>query len=296
MRYLAILCIILTTVMSVTVTANGKCERPLARTESCECKPKSAGLLNLADGKLRVCDGTEWKIVQFTTSLGSSSDNPGDSCKHILDNDKQAADGVYWITLTYKREAFPVYCDMANGGWTMVFKAVSGAKGVAYENYKSAETYAEDEMAALDVTNSYPNDYKNRIVLNWDKFGASEARVVLYKGTESVKELKFNVRGSNNVDWFKFERLTEYPWNDMATVPRNLFTIEEAAWKRSFFINSVYAGCGGDVGWMLITGFPCDWEKHFGEHSVIYSNVPGRTNWNHYGNIDKADTMVVFLR
>ena len=29
-------------------------------------------------------------------------------------------------------------------------------------------------MAALDVTNQYPNDYKNRIVLNWAKFGASE--------------------------------------------------------------------------------------------------------------------------
>ena len=46
----------------------------------------------------------------------------------------------------------------------MVFKAVSGGKGVAYENYKSGETYAENEMAALDVTNQYPNDYKNRIV------------------------------------------------------------------------------------------------------------------------------------
>lgn len=102
MRYLAILCIILTTVMSFTVAANRKCDRPLASAGSCECKPKSAGLLNLADGKLRVCDGTEWKIVQFTIPLGSSSDNPGDSCKHILDNDKQAADGVYWITLTCK--------------------------------------------------------------------------------------------------------------------------------------------------------------------------------------------------
>ena len=59
-------------------------------------------------------------------------------------------------------------------GWTMVFKAVSGGKGVAYENYKSGETYAENEMAALDVTNQYPNDYKNRIVLNWGQFGASE--------------------------------------------------------------------------------------------------------------------------
>lgn len=85
------------------------------------------------------------------------------------------------------------------------------------------------------------------------------------------------------MDWFKFEKLTEYPWNDMATAPRNLFTIEETPWKRSFFINSVYAGCGRDVGWIVITGFPCDWEKHFGQHSVIYSNVPHRTNWNHYG-------------
>ena len=56
----------------------------------------------------------------------------------------------------------------------MVFKAVPGGKGVAYENYQSDETYAENEMAALNVTNKYRSDYKNRIVLNWDQFGASE--------------------------------------------------------------------------------------------------------------------------
>ena len=56
----------------------------------------------------------------------------------------------------------------------MVFKAVTGANQVAFEAYKSGETYAENEMAALDVTNQYPNDYKNRIVLNWGDFGASE--------------------------------------------------------------------------------------------------------------------------
>lgn len=74
----------------------------------------------------------------------------------------------------------------------MVFKAVSGAKGVAYENYKSAETYAEDETAALDVTNSYPNDYKNRIVLNWDKFGASEVSI---KALQSTLRDKIEVCG-----------------------------------------------------------------------------------------------------
>ena len=58
----------------------------------------------------------------------------------------------------------------------MVFKAVTGDSRIAYEAYKSPETYAENETAALTVTNQYPNHYKNRIVLNWCKFGASEVR------------------------------------------------------------------------------------------------------------------------
>lgn len=57
----------------------------------------------------------------------------------------------------------------------MVFKAVTRDSQIAYEAYKSPETYAENEMAALNVTNQYPNCYKNRIVLNWGQFGASEA-------------------------------------------------------------------------------------------------------------------------
>ena len=56
----------------------------------------------------------------------------------------------------------------------MVFKAVTGANQIAYQSFKSNETYAENELAALDVTNQYPNEYKNRIVLNWCTFGASE--------------------------------------------------------------------------------------------------------------------------
>ena len=63
-------------------------------------------------------------------------------------------------------------------GWTMVFKAVTGDNRIAFEAYKSAETYAENEMAALDATNQYSKDYKNRIVLNWGQFGASEVNTL----------------------------------------------------------------------------------------------------------------------
>ena len=58
----------------------------------------------------------------------------------------------------------------------MVFKAVSDANQVTYEAYKSDETYAENDIDALDVTNHCSNHYKNRIVLNWETFGASEVR------------------------------------------------------------------------------------------------------------------------
>ena len=56
----------------------------------------------------------------------------------------------------------------------MVFKTVTGDDRIAFEAYNSDETYAENEMAALDVTNQHSNHYKNRIVLNWGQFGASE--------------------------------------------------------------------------------------------------------------------------
>ncbi|KAL9952118.1 hypothetical protein ACROYT_G039327 [Oculina patagonica] len=230
---------------TVCFTIAGKRNKcgPKVRAGNCECKSKTAGTLNLADGKLLLCDGNEWKALQFEEPLGSEK-NPGYSCKDILDNGGQTADGVYYITLNDRREAFPVYCDMAGGGYTMIFKAVTGANQVAQDAYKSGDTYAEFEMEALDVTNQYPNDYKNRIVLNWGAFGASEARVVLYKGGNAVKDLKFDARGSDKLIWFRFDKLDQnnLPWSDLATEPRNIFQID-GPHSRSFFINHVYAGC-----------------------------------------------------
>ena len=56
----------------------------------------------------------------------------------------------------------------------MVFKAVTGAAQKAFDIYNSADTFNENVMDALDVTKKHPNDYKNRIVLNWGDFRPSE--------------------------------------------------------------------------------------------------------------------------
>ncbi|KAL9952132.1 hypothetical protein ACROYT_G039342, partial [Oculina patagonica] len=301
MRYLAILCIILTSTVCFTTIAgqSNECGTEVP-SSNCDCTSNTAGVLKYRRGILLMCDGNFWKALQFEEHpLGSDKSNPGYSCKDLLDNG-QTTDGVYWIFLGDRREAFPVYCDMAGGGWTLVFKAVSGADKRAYDAFNSGDTYAEDEMDALDVTNQYPNDYKNRIVLKWGDFRPSEARVVLYKDGSSVKELKFNAQGSDKLNWFSKDKLTESPWSDINTESPNAFSIEGKT-GRNFFINRNYGGCEEDAGWMGITGPACDWEKGFlnkmpNGNVIVYSKLGGYSTWSQHENVGVADVLAVYLR
>jgi len=112
----------------------------------------------------------------------------------------------------------------------------------------------------------------------------AQARVVLYKEEDPVKEMKFNAKESDNEHWFQFDKLTsEKPWPDMDEQSINRFTIKEK-FTRSFIIgNSKYGNCSSDFGWMVISGGHCEWEKHFGRDVVLYSKLTGGTNWNDYG-------------
>ena len=59
--------------------------------------------------------------------LGTSKQNPATSCKQIHDialKDGKLLNGVYWIKTSADRSV-QTYCDLANGGWTLVGK-VSG--------------------------------------------------------------------------------------------------------------------------------------------------------------------------
>ena len=66
---------------------------------SCPCNsPAHAGALKFSNDKIHVCLGSEWKTLQF--AVYGTEDNPGSSCKDILDKaGQQLNDGVYWIRL-----------------------------------------------------------------------------------------------------------------------------------------------------------------------------------------------------
>ncbi|XP_015771066.1 PREDICTED: uncharacterized protein LOC107349434 [Acropora digitifera] len=196
--------------------------------------------------------------------------------------------------------AFPVFCDMDAGGWTMAFKAVGGVEKNVYEVYKSDQTSSEDKVEALNVTNKYRDHYKNRIVLAWQAFDASEARVNLYEGGKSKVELTFNAKGTDNQNWFSDSKLTHSSqWNDIKKESKNYFSISgDTTKKRHFFINRGYAGnCNGDTGWMVIAGKECNWERgHRHKNPILYSKLSKYTKWAEKNHVGEADVLAVFLR
>nr|XP_058959602.1 uncharacterized protein LOC131786567 [Pocillopora verrucosa] len=297
MRYLVVLGLILiSTVLFTSAGKKYKCG-PIVKKHNCECKAKSAGQLKLEDGKLLMCDGSEYKPLQFEMPTPKNSRaNPAYSCKEIMEEDAAADDGIYWLTFKSDPSVFPVYCDMSNGGWTMIFKAVSGAKESAFNTFNSGETLAENDMSALDVTNQHLGDYKSRIILKWAEFAASEAKVVLYEDGSAVKKLFFDATGTDKLNWFSKDKLKEpLPWENVKSEEQNSFSIQGLT-NRNFFINRNYGGCHVDSGWLCITSTPCEWEKRYGVNAVLYSTLATHTNWNTEANVAKADVLAVFLR
>ena len=112
-----------------------------------------------------------------------------------------------------------------------------------------------------------------------------KARVVLYKGGKLMKELKFNAKGSDKLNWFSFSRLSQSPWSDIKSEPKNYFSIVgEPSHDRRFFINRNYGGCSADAGWMLVSGSLCSWASRFlpRKNVILYSKKTVYTNWNTY--------------
>jgi len=58
--------------------------------------------------------------------LGADSSNPGLSCKDIFNNGSSTGDSSYWIDPLQIGSPFQVYCDMTNGGWTLVLRGTGG--------------------------------------------------------------------------------------------------------------------------------------------------------------------------
>ncbi|XP_068682781.1 uncharacterized protein [Montipora foliosa] len=175
---------------------------------------------------------------------------------------------------------------MKSGGWTMVFKAVTGSyKENVWEVYKSELPFAEYITEALDVTAKHNGLYKNRLVSehHWQMFHPSKVRVAVYKSASLVKKAEFDGTASTPYNWFSPERYSvkESSWWDVKYERKNFFSIygkcNHRPACRHFYMSRQWSNCA-DTGWLMITeGMACHWETapiaHF--RKIIYSKRRG---------------------
>ncbi|KAJ7321483.1 hypothetical protein OS493_034837 [Desmophyllum pertusum] len=255
--------------------------------------------LKFENGKVYVCLGSEWKSFRLEGGIYGTETNPGYSCKDILNKaGKQLSNGVFWIHLKGSHDAFPVFCDMVAGGWTLVFKVVSGVDKKVWDVYNSAQASAEFVTAALDITNQHHDHYKNRVVMNWDNFNPSQAKVILYEGAVAKKSLVFDASGTDKLNWYSEAKLSTSSCLISRQKQKNLFSIradvaEPTAEVFSLTGTTVAVGLmpvGGNCCCMVLVG-----KQPSRRNKVLYSKLSTYTNWNTNANVGVADVLAVFV-
>ena len=104
---------------------------------------------------------------------------------------------------------------------------------------------------------------------------------MLYKNGAEVMSMKFNARGTTNVDWFTQNNLLQSPWTDLKNATTlKPFRINGHYGTRNFEITAKYAGCPNDVGWFIIGGSYCAWERFHPVPAILYSKKTHKITWN----------------
>ena len=160
---------------------------------------------------------------------------PADSCKQIHDaslvnNKPRAKNGVYWIKIDLQGStAVQTYCDMANGGWTLVGK-ISGRVGNIYNkwlvsNYNTAELKASNitkrnQFACLDARSLAVEEASTVLLSSGDKRSGLGSKWVMWRLPGDREKASFwdHSVGSSSVKAAVQTPVMVYAWNGQKKV------------------------------------------------------------------------------
>ena len=162
---------------------------------------------------------------------------PADSCKQIHDaslvnNKPRTKNGVYWIKIDLQGStAVQTYCDMANGGWTLVGK-ISGRVGNIYNkwlvsNYNTAELKASNitkrnQFACLDARSLAVEEASTVLLSSGDKRNGLGSKWVMWRLPSDREKASFwdHSVGSSSVKAAVQTPVMVYAWNGQKKVRR----------------------------------------------------------------------------
>ncbi|RYF13148.1 MAG: hypothetical protein EOO42_19185 [Flavobacteriales bacterium] len=141
--------------------------------------------------------------VKFTSTLGSFA-NPADRCYQILQADPSSKDGYFWVKAS--GVATKTYCDMSNGGWTLI------------KSYSEKQILVTDRSQNESWTNQTA---KNNIitesgVFNEYNFSLASAAVNGIQNTTTTKNYRMSIKekGQTGISTLADENTTVAPIND----------------------------------------------------------------------------------
>ncbi|XP_067033252.1 uncharacterized protein [Acropora muricata] len=178
---------------------------------------------NVALGKLQA-------LLPIKNALIGQKELPADSCKQIHDaslvnNKPRAKNGVYWIKTDLQGSAaVQTYCDMENGGWTLVGK-ISGRVGNIYNkwlvsNHNTAELKASkitkrNQYACLDARSLAVEEASTVLLSSGDKMNGLGSKWVMWRlpGDREKSSFWHHSVGSPSVKAAVQTPVMVYTWN-----------------------------------------------------------------------------------
>ena len=116
-----------------------------------ECSSEKAGTIRWNGSNFEGCNGTAWGVLSGSGSgegCGQDINNAGPSCLDIMIA-CNPEDGLYWLDPNggNPNDAFEAYCDMSNGGWTLIWKTAQNATfGYTSDYWTTNNVLAADDV------------------------------------------------------------------------------------------------------------------------------------------------------
>lgn len=225
-------------------------------------------------------------------------------CLAILQRGQSVGDGIYTIpAVETGTTALSVLCDMTTdgGGWTLLYKKSARVPGNAFGLWTGGATHAAD-LTLLDRGRD-PRDYVSPLIETiWPAF--TEARVEVITGTVAAKAIQLDTIGSDTLDWFAPQRVTQSSWTDLPTSPTwqnnngRYFSIQGTT-GRTWYVNATWGGCPADTGWLMITHATfCTWEGRSPDapSEILYAAGNTVASIPNTNATRRADALMVWLR